>query len=110
MHTAYNNRGIAKDELKQHKEAIADFDKAIELKPEDAQAYYNRGLAYRELGKKKEADADSRTWAKLIGESTKETKETSEKVNSKVEAVGKNRKYRKANRGDTSISKNTRGF
>ena len=84
---AYNNRGVAKSNLKQHKEAIADYDKAIELKPEDAQAYYNRGLAYRELGKKEEADADSRTWAKLIGERTKEIKETSETVKSKIEAV-----------------------
>ena len=32
-------RGVAKkDDLKQHKEAIADFDKAIELKPKDATA------------------------------------------------------------------------
>ena len=30
-----------KNELKQHKEAIADFDKAIELDPKDADAYYN---------------------------------------------------------------------
>jgi tetratricopeptide (TPR) repeat protein len=27
-------------------DAIADFDKAIELKPDFAEAYYNRGLAY----------------------------------------------------------------
>ena len=31
--------------LKQHKEAIADYDKAIELNPKDADAYYNRGVA-----------------------------------------------------------------
>ena len=37
--------------------------------------------------KKEKADADSRTWAKLIGESTKEIKETSETVKSKIEAV-----------------------
>ena len=84
---AYYNRGNAKYRLKQYKEAIADYDKAIELKPEDAQAYYNRGFAYRELGKKEKADADSRTWAKLIGERTKEIKETSEIVKSKIEEV-----------------------
>ena len=33
---AYYNRGTAKDELKQYKEAIADYDKAIELNPKDA--------------------------------------------------------------------------
>ena len=84
---AYYNRGNAKYRLKQYKEAIADYDKAIELKPEDAQAYYNRGFAYREVGKKEEADADFSTWAKLIGERTKEIKETSETVKSKIEAV-----------------------
>ena len=86
---AYNNRGGAKHHLKQYKEAIADYDKAIELKPEDATGYYNRGLAYRELGQKEKADTDSRTWAKLIGESTKEIKETSEAVKSKIEDIGK---------------------
>ena len=84
---AYNNRGVVKGKLKQHKEAIADFDKDIELNPEYAQAYYNRGLAYRELGQKEKADTDSRTWAKLIGERTKEIKEKSETVKSKIEAV-----------------------
>ena len=79
-------RGVAKYELKQYKEAT-DYDKAIELNPKDADAYNNRGFAYRELGQKEEADADSRTWAKLIGERTKEIKETSETVKSKIEAV-----------------------
>ena len=84
---AYNNRGIAKHHLKQYKEAIADYDKAIELNPKEAQAYNNRRLAYLELGKKKEADADFSTWAKLIGERTKEIKEKSETVESKIEVV-----------------------
>ena len=39
MLIAYNNRGVAKSELKQYKEAIADYDKAIELNPENAAAY-----------------------------------------------------------------------
>ena len=71
--------------LKQYKEAIADF--AIELNPKEAQAYNNRRLAYLELGKKKKADADFSTWAKLIGERTKEIKEKSETVKSKIEEV-----------------------
>ena len=35
----------AKSDLKQHKEAIADYDKAIELNPKYFNAYYNRGTA-----------------------------------------------------------------
>jgi tetratricopeptide (TPR) repeat protein len=31
-------------------EAIKDFNKAIELNPEDANAYFNRGGAYRDTG------------------------------------------------------------
>ena len=30
--------------------AIEDYDKAIELDPNDAQAYYNRGNSYGNLG------------------------------------------------------------
>ena len=89
MLKAYNNRGVAKRTLKQYKEAITDYDKAIELDPKYVKAYNNRGFAYRELGKKEEADADFSTWAELIGESTKEIKETSETVKSKIEAIGK---------------------
>ena len=47
-----------KYELKQHKEAIADYDKAIELNPKDAQAYNNRGVAKKMLKQYKEAIAD----------------------------------------------------
>ena len=36
---AYNNRGIAKSNLGQHFAAIADFDIAIRLNPDDAKAY-----------------------------------------------------------------------
>ena len=60
---AYNNRGAAKMKLKQYKEAIADYDKAIELK-KMLKAYNNRGFAYRELGKKEEALQILQTWAK----------------------------------------------
>ena len=38
--------------ISKHKEAIADYDKAIELDPKDAQAYYNGGLA-SEIKKKR---------------------------------------------------------
>ncbi|MBI2917515.1 MAG: tetratricopeptide repeat protein [Chloroflexi bacterium] len=41
-----------------HKEAIADYTRAIQLDPKDAAAYNNRGIAYRKLGQPKEAIAD----------------------------------------------------
>ena len=52
------NRGVAKAQLKEYSEAIADYDKAIELDPNFAEAYYARGLTYRELGKEEEAKKD----------------------------------------------------
>ena len=47
---AYNNRGVAKANLRQHSAAILDYDVAIRLKPDDATAYSNRGLAKADLG------------------------------------------------------------
>jgi len=41
---AYNNRGDAKRVKGDLKGALADFDKAIELKPDLAAAYNNRAL------------------------------------------------------------------
>ncbi len=55
---AYNNRGNAKNGLGLHKEAIADCDKAIRLKPDLAEAYNNRGVAKSDLDWHKEAIAD----------------------------------------------------
>ena len=52
------NRGNAKDELKQYSEAIADYDKAIELDPNFAAAYTNRGTAKAQLKQYSEAIAD----------------------------------------------------
>ncbi len=46
---AYNNRGIAKENLKDYQGAIQDFNKAIELKNDFADAYYNRGRAKGEF-------------------------------------------------------------
>ena len=41
-----------------YKSAIADYDRAIQLKPDYAKAYYNRGLAYDHQGKYSKAIAD----------------------------------------------------
>ena len=40
---AIDNRGIVKDDLKQYNEAIKDYNQAIELNPQNAEAYSNRG-------------------------------------------------------------------
>ena len=45
-HEAYYYRGCAKVNSKQYQEAIADFKKAIELKPDYADAYFNMGRVY----------------------------------------------------------------
>jgi len=55
---AYNNRGNAYAELNEHERAIKDFDKAIELNPDDAETYYNRGVAYAKLNKYEQAIKD----------------------------------------------------
>lgn len=55
---AYNNRGVAKDELGQYTEAIKDYSKAIELKSDYAEAYNNRANVNSRLGKDIEAIKD----------------------------------------------------
>ena len=49
--------------MKKYDEAIADYTKAIELKPADADAYRNRGITYNILQKYEEAIKD---WKKAI--------------------------------------------
>jgi len=42
----YINRGNAYDEAGMFKEAMSDYDKALELKPGYGEVFYNRGIAY----------------------------------------------------------------
>ena len=56
--TDWFKRATAKYELKDYRGAIADYTKAIELKPDYAQAYNKRGFAYLMLGPKSKAQAD----------------------------------------------------
>ena len=44
-----------------YQEAIADYDEAIRLQPDDAEAYSNRGNAKAALGRKDEARQDLET-------------------------------------------------
>ncbi|MBR1806300.1 MAG: tetratricopeptide repeat protein [Selenomonadaceae bacterium] len=62
---AYNNRGIAYDDLKQYERAIADYDAAIELDPNFAAAYNNRGAAYADMEQHEQAIDDYDTAIEL---------------------------------------------
>ena len=42
----YNNRGVAYADLNQHENAIENYNEAIELNRDYAEAYYNRGVTY----------------------------------------------------------------
>ena len=44
MSDAWNNKGLALDNLGRYEEAIKYYDKAIELDPNNADAWYNKGL------------------------------------------------------------------
>lgn len=48
---AYNDRGNAHGKKSDLQSALADFNKVIELNPEDPDAFYNRGLTYKKLAK-----------------------------------------------------------
>ena len=58
MADAYNNRGFAYYKLGKHEEAIADYNRAIELQPDYAKAYRNRAEVYRVIGELDKAEAD----------------------------------------------------
>ena len=47
----YNNRAVAYQSLKQYDQALADFNKAILLNPQDTGFYYNRGGLYVQIEK-----------------------------------------------------------
>ena len=55
---AYNNRGIAKDDLEQYQDAIKDYNEAIRLDLKYAAAYYNRGIAKANLKQYQDAIKD----------------------------------------------------
>ncbi len=51
--------------MKEYEKAIADFNQAIRLDPNDAMAYYNRGLIYRNQGDNQAALSDFQKAANL---------------------------------------------
>lgn len=52
MEAAYNGRGTALKFSKKNEEAILDWKKAIELKPDFIDPYFNIGITYLEIGNK----------------------------------------------------------
>ena len=54
----YFQRANFRVALDKYKEALADYDRAIELNPDDAVAYSNRGIAKSELGQYEAAFTD----------------------------------------------------
>ncbi len=57
----YSLRALAFGELKQYEKALENYNKAIELNPNDADTCENRGLTYVEMGKYEEAAKDFKT-------------------------------------------------
>lgn len=61
----YQNRGVAKIDIKDYAGAVADLTVAIKLFPEDASLYTARATAYRKMGKTALATADETKAASL---------------------------------------------
>ena len=60
-----------------YEKAIADYDTAIRLKPQEAAAYYNRGLAKGDVGRDEEARAD---WQRALELATEQGNEKMRKA------------------------------
>ena len=50
---------------KSNLKSIADYDRAIELNPDNESAYYNRGVAKSKLGNRDGAEADRKRASEL---------------------------------------------
>ena len=59
FHAAWNNRGIALDNLGRYGEAIASYDRALALQPNDYRVWSNRAIAEIKLGNSEEASRSS---------------------------------------------------
>ena len=62
-HIFYNKRGATHSSLGQFDKAISQYEKAISLKPNYAEAYYNLGYSYHKLG---QLDKAVRSYKKVV--------------------------------------------
>jgi tetratricopeptide (TPR) repeat protein len=58
LRECYYLRGMAAQELGEHRAAIADFTRIVDLVPSDGSAYLRRARSYHELGEQAAGDAD----------------------------------------------------
>jgi tetratricopeptide (TPR) repeat protein len=58
-------RGMAAQELGEHRAAIADFTRIIDVVPNDGAAYFRRARSYHELGEHASGDADFQVGTRL---------------------------------------------
>ena len=61
IHLHYHNRGVANQDLGNYRQAIEDYGKVIEIKPDFKDAYRNRGIMYCTLSNNYEAVNDLKT-------------------------------------------------
>ena len=59
------NQGVVNHNSGDCEQAIADYDKAVELDPDYASAYYNRGMSYADSGDLEQAIADFEWYLEL---------------------------------------------
>lgn len=72
----YYNRGLAHSKKGELDKAIADYTKAIELKPDFADAYYHRSKTWLHLGATEKAKSDMKTASNIGINSTTAINET----------------------------------
>lgn len=62
---AYFEKGLAYNEMKEYKKAIENFNKSIELEPDNPPAYYGRGISRAKNGQDELAKEDFAQACKL---------------------------------------------
>lgn len=105
----YQCRGYLKARLQDFEGAVADYEKAVELEPEDAIALNNLALAQEQLGYAKKAKANFDKSDKLSGiktteERAKERKLKAEKEKTPIKTVEENKKDPEQTKGDIAKS------